>query len=75
MRGERLEVDVSFDPAKGYIGSAPELRQPIVALSLASLRKRIEALLMPDEPLVVLQFDGLAERERHLRRAQPQPTR
>ena len=27
--------------AKGYIASAPELRQPIVALSLASLRNRM----------------------------------
>jgi hypothetical protein len=40
MSGERLEVNVTFDPARGYIASAPELRQPIVALSLASLRKR-----------------------------------
>ena len=44
-------------------------------MSLASLRKRIEALLMPDEPLVVLQLDGLAERERHRRQAQAQLAR
>ena len=49
MSGERLEVNVTFDSARGYIASAPELRQPIVALSLTSLRKRIEALLMPEE--------------------------
>src|SRR5262245_31125595 len=42
MSGDRLEVNVTFDSARGYIASAPELRQPIVALSLASLRKRIE---------------------------------
>ena len=41
---------------------------PIVALSLGGLRRRIEALLMPDS--VVLHLDGLAERERHRRRAQ-----
>ena len=42
MREERLEVSIRFDERHGYIGNAPELRHPIVALSLASLRKRIE---------------------------------
>ena len=71
MRDERFE-SASPSTERGYIASAPELRQPVVALSLASLRKRIEAALMPDEPIVVLQLDGLAERERHRRRAQAQ---
>jgi hypothetical protein len=63
-----------YDARHGYIASAPELRQPIVALSLGGLRRRVEALLLPDD--VVLQLDGLAERERHRRRAQAQlPTR
>ena len=35
----------------------------MVALSLGGLRRRIEALLLPDEVRVVLQLDGLAERE------------
>ena len=39
MPDERFEVTVTFDERRGYIASAPELRQPIVALSLASLRK------------------------------------
>ena len=69
MRDDRLEVSVSFDERRGYIGSAPELRQPIVALSLGGLRHKIEALLLPDDVRVVLQLDGLAERERHRRRA------
>jgi hypothetical protein len=68
MSSDRLEVSVTFDSAKGYIASAPELRQPIVALSLASLRKRIEIALLSDD--VVLQLDDLAERERHRRQAQ-----
>ena len=68
MREERLEVSVTFDERHGYVASAPELRQPIVALSLASLRKRIEIALLSDD--VVLQLDSLAERERHRRRAQ-----
>ena len=65
---ERLEVSVTFDARHGYIASAPELRQPIIALSLASLRKRIEIAQLPDDLHVILQRDGLAERERHRRR-------
>jgi hypothetical protein len=65
MPDERLEVSVSFDERHGYVASASELRQPVVALSLGGLRKRIEALMLPDD--VVLQLDGLAER--HRRRA------
>ena len=67
---ERVEISVSYDARRGYIASAPELRQPIVALSLSSLRRRIATALLPDQPTVVLQLDGLAERERHRRRAQ-----
>ena len=69
MPDGRLEVSVTFDE-RGYVASAPELRHPIVALSLASLRKRIEIALLPDDVRVVLHLDGLAERERHRRRAQ-----
>ena len=68
MREERLEVSVTFDERRGYIGSAPELRLPVMALSLGGLRRKIEALLLPDNVRVVLQLDGLAERERHRRR-------
>ena len=72
---ERLEVSVTFDARHGYIGSAPELRQPVVALSLGGLRRRIEVALLPDNVRVVLQLDGRAERERHRRRAQAQLAR
>ena len=75
MRDERFEVSVTFDAERGYIASAPELRQPIVALSLTSLRRRIEVALLPDNVRIVLQLDGLAERERHRRRAQAQLAR
>ena len=61
---------VTYDASCGYIASAPELRQPIVALSLGGLRRRIEILMLPDNVRVVLQLDGLAERELHRRRAQ-----
>ena len=58
MSGDRLEVNVTFDSARGHIASAPDLRHPIVALSLASLRKRIEIALLPDDFRVVLHLDG-----------------
>jgi hypothetical protein len=41
---DQFEVAVTFDAERGYIGSAPELRQPIVALSLGGLRRRIEII-------------------------------
>jgi hypothetical protein len=76
MPDKRLEVSVTFDERHGYIGSAPELRSAVVALSLGGLRRKIEIAMLPDEVRVVLHLDGLAERERHRRRAQEQlPTR
>ena len=69
MPDERLEVSVTFDE-RGYIGSAPELRQAVVALSLGGLRRKIEIAMLPDDVRVVLQLDGLVERECHRRRAQ-----
>jgi hypothetical protein len=72
---DELEVTVSFDARRGYIATAPELRSPVVALSLGGLRRRIEAALLPDDPTIVLQLDALAERERHRRRALPPPAR
>ena len=59
MSGDRLEVNVTFDE-RGYIGSAPELRWPVMALSLGGLRRKIEALLLPNDVRVVLQLEGLA---------------
>ena len=47
MRDERFEVSVTFDAERGYIASAPELRQPMVALSLASLRRRSRSRCCP----------------------------
>lgn len=70
---ERLEIGVSFDPHRGY--HTVGLPKPVTALSLNGLRRRIEALLMPDEVEVILQLDGLAERERHRRRSQAAPMR
>ena len=66
---------MTYDAERGYIASAPELRQPVVALSLGGLRRKIEVALLPDNVRVVLQLDGRAERERHRRRAQAQLAR
>jgi hypothetical protein len=42
MSGDRFEVSVTYDARHGYIATALELRQPVVALSLGGLRRRIE---------------------------------
>jgi hypothetical protein len=70
MRTRRLEVSVSFNERRGYVGTAPELRAPVVALSLSSLRRRIEVVLLPDDVEVKLVLDALAKRERDRRRQQ-----
>ena len=41
-----------------------------MALSLGGLGRKIEIALLPDNVRIVLQLDGLAERERHRRRLQ-----
>ena len=46
-----------------------------MALSLGGLRRKIEIAMLPNDVRVVLQLDGLAERERHRRRAQAQLSR
>ena len=61
MREERLEVSVTFDERHGYIGSDCGRRWS--RFSLGGLRRRIEALMVPDSVDVVLQLDGLAERD------------
>ena len=61
MSGDRLEVNVTCDAERGYIGSAAELRLPVMALALGGLRRKVEALMMPDDVRVVLQLDGLAQ--------------
>jgi hypothetical protein len=53
-------VSVTFDERHGYIGSAPELRWPVVALSLGGLRRKVEIAMLPNDVRVVLQLDGLA---------------
>ena len=69
MSSDRLAVSVTFDATKGYVASAPELRTPVTALSLGGLRRRLEALLLPDDVIVMLNLDRAARLERDRRRA------
>jgi hypothetical protein len=70
---EKLFVAVTFDPAKGYVGTHPDLRAPVVALSLSGLRRKIEIKLLPDEVIVVLTLDRAARLERDRRRLSGRP--
>ena len=65
---ERLVVAVTYDPAVGYrTTGGPEL--PVVsALSLGGIRRRVEALMLPDDVHIVLHLDRAARLERDRRR-------
>jgi hypothetical protein len=68
MRDERLEVSVSFDERRGYVATADGL-PTVTALSLAGVHKRISALLMPDDGVLLkLVLDRAARLERDRRR-------
>ena len=61
----QLEVSVTFDCIKGhYVATVPDLPAPIVAQSLAGLRKRIQAALLPDDVDMRLILDRKARLER-----------
>jgi hypothetical protein len=60
-----LLVDVSFDPARGYVATHPRLAAPVMALSLTVLRARLGAQLGGD---VRLKLDRLAREQRDERR-------
>jgi hypothetical protein len=55
-------VVLSLNSSAAY--GPQRLRSPVVTLSLGGLRRRIEIALLPDNVRIVLQLDGLAERER-----------
>ena len=67
MSGNEMHINVSWCP-RGFIGSAPELREPVIALSLGGLRRKIESLMVPDSVELRFHLDHLATRERDLRR-------
>ena len=39
---------MSFEERHGYVGTHPQLRSPVTALSLGGLRRRIEIALLPE---------------------------
>src|SRR6266478_3123076 len=42
MRDDRLMVSVTFDDRRGYVGTASELKAPVIALNLGGLRRKVE---------------------------------
>jgi hypothetical protein len=68
MHDEGLQVGVSFDPQRGYFTTGSELARSLTALSLGGLRRRIEALMLPDDVNVRLNLDRAARQERDQRR-------
>jgi len=60
----RFDVAVTFDERRGYVGTHPNLRAPVVALSLSGLRRKIEALMLPEDVIIVLSLDRDARLER-----------
>ena len=66
--GNELHVNVSYG-GRGFIATAPDLREgPVVALSLSGLRRKIEAMLVPDTVELRFHLDWHARRERDARR-------
>ena len=68
----RFDVVVSFDDRRGYVGSALELQSPVIALKPRWGRK-VEALMSPDEVIVMLSLDRGARLERDRRRLTGRP--
>jgi hypothetical protein len=64
----RFDVSVTFDEGRGYVGTHPELRAPVTALSLGGLRRKVEAAMLPEEVIVMLSLDKAAGLERDRRR-------
>ena len=69
----RLDVTVTFDERRGYVGTHPELRSTVTALSLGGLRRKIEAALLLGDVDVRLVLDRAARLERDRRRLQGRP--
>jgi hypothetical protein len=70
---DRFSINVTYDPERGYVGTAEGLQQPVIALSLGGLRRKVEALMSPDEVIVMLNLDKAARLERDRRRLTGRP--
>ena len=69
----RFDVAVTFDERRGYVGTHPELRSPVTALSLGGLRRKVEAAMLPEEVIVMLNLDKAARLERDRRTGRSRP--
>jgi len=67
MSGDEMHVNVTWCP-RGFIGSAAELKEPVIAVSLGGLRRKIESLMVPDSVELRFHLDQQATRERDARR-------
>jgi hypothetical protein len=63
---ERLMIAVSFDPARGYVADGDGM--PVVALSLSSLRRKLENAHRGENIEIRLILDKRARMERDQRR-------
>ena len=70
---DKLTIAVTFHPERGYVGTAPDLRLPVIALSLGGLRAKVEALISPGDVIVMLNLDKAARLERDRRRHTGRP--
>jgi hypothetical protein len=62
-----MHINVSWSP-RGFIATSTELREPVIALSLGGLRRKIESLMVPDSVELRFHLDHEATRQRDLRR-------
>jgi hypothetical protein len=67
MLDDRFVIDVTYDPARGYVATHPRLAAPVIALSLAVLRARLDARLGGGGRLK-LKLDRAARAQRDERR-------
>jgi hypothetical protein len=63
---DRLMIEVSFDPARGYVANGDG--KPVVALSLSSLRRKLEDARRGEGIEIRLILDKRARMERDQRR-------
>jgi hypothetical protein len=75
MGNGRFNVAVSFDERRGYVGTHPELRSPVTALSPAPVSPNEIALLPEVDVDIRLEVDRGARLERSRRRLQGRPRR
>ena len=54
---DKLTIAVTFHPERGYVGTHAELRAPVTALSLSGLRRKVEAAMLPEEVIVMLNLE------------------